>query len=70
MLLGITAEEFTPTYKTPGQDQASGIEIVANAVENIINRKHISRPVWSPALEILVLVYFRHLVLSFYAKGL
>ncbi|MGD8470883.1 MAG: CHASE2 domain-containing protein, partial [Desulfobacteraceae bacterium] len=58
VLLGITAEEFTPTYQTPGQGQASGIEIVANAVENIINRKHISRPVWSPALEILVLVYF------------
>jgi len=58
VLLGITAEEFTPAYKTPGQDQASGIEIVASAVENIINRKYISRPGWSPALEILVLIYF------------
>jgi len=58
VLLGITAEEFTPTYKIAGQGQASGIEIVANAVENIINRKHISRPGWSPALEILVLIYF------------
>jgi len=58
VLLGITAEEFTPTYKTPGQDQASGIEILANAVENIINRKHISRPGWSAALEILVVLYF------------
>lgn len=58
VLLGITAEEFTPAYKTPGQDQASGIEIVAGAVENIINRKYISRPGWSPALEILVLIYF------------
>jgi serine/threonine-protein kinase len=59
VLLGITAEEFTPTYKTPGQGRArSGIEIVANAVENIINRKHISRPAWSPALEILVILYF------------
>ena len=58
VLLGLTAEEFTPAYKTPGQSSASGIEIVANAVENIINRKHISRPGWSPALEILVLIYF------------
>ncbi len=58
VLLGVTAEEFTPIYKTPGQGQASAIEIVANAVENIINRKHISRPGWSPALEILVLIYF------------
>jgi CHASE2 domain-containing sensor protein len=58
VLLGITAEEFTPAFKTPGQGQASGIEIAANAVENIINRKHISRPVWSPALEVLVILYF------------
>ena len=58
VLLGITAEEFTPIYQTPSQGQVSGIEIIANAVENIINRKYISRPVWSPALEILVLLYF------------
>ena len=58
VLLGITAEEFTPAFKTPGQGQASGIEIEANAVENIINRKHISRPVWSLALEVLVILYF------------
>ncbi|MGD9078584.1 MAG: serine/threonine-protein kinase [Desulfobacterales bacterium] len=58
VLLGITAEEFTPTYKIPGQRHSSGIEIVANAVENIINRKHISRPAWSPTLEILVILYF------------
>ena len=58
VLLGLTAEEFTPAYKTPGQGQASGIEIAANAVENMINRKHISRPAWSPALEVLVLLYF------------
>ena len=58
VLLGITADEFTPTYRAPGLDQASGIEIVASAVENIINHNHIARPVWSPALEILVLIYF------------
>ena len=58
VLLGLTAEEFTPAYKTPRQGQASGIEIAANAVENMINRKHISRPAWSPALEVLVLLYF------------
>ena len=58
VLLGLTAEEFTHTYQTPGQGRTSGIEIVASAVENIINRKHISRPSWSPALEILALIYF------------
>ena len=58
VLLGLTAEAFTPVYKTPGQGQVTGIEITASAVENMINRKHISRPAWSLALEIMVLLYF------------
>ncbi|MBT8332130.1 MAG: protein kinase, partial [Deltaproteobacteria bacterium] len=36
----------------------SSLEISACAVENIINRRHISRPSWFAALEILVLLYF------------
>jgi len=58
VLLGLTAEEFAPAYKIPGKDQMSGIEIAARAVENIINRSHISRPAWSTVLEILVILYF------------
>ena len=58
VLLGITAEGFTPTYRIPGNTQASGIEIMANAVENLVNRKHISRPAWFLALEAMVLLYF------------
>jgi CHASE2 domain-containing sensor protein/predicted Ser/Thr protein kinase len=58
VLLGLTAEEFAPAYKTPGKDQASGIEIAASAVENIINRSHISRPAWCAVLEVLVILYF------------
>ncbi len=58
VLLGITAEELTPLYRIPGNVQASGIEIMANAVENLVNRRHISRPSWSPALEVMILLYF------------
>jgi CHASE2 domain-containing sensor protein/predicted Ser/Thr protein kinase len=58
VLLGITAEAFTPLYRIPGNVQASGIEIMANAVENLVNRRHISRPVWSLALEVMILLYF------------
>ena len=58
VLLGITAEELTPLYRIPGNVQASGIEIMANAVENLVNRRHISRPPWSPALEVIILLYF------------
>jgi CHASE2 domain-containing sensor protein/predicted Ser/Thr protein kinase len=58
VLLGITAEEFTPAYGIPGNGQASGIEIMANAVENLVNRSHISRAAWCLALEVMILLYF------------
>jgi serine/threonine-protein kinase len=58
VLLGLTAQEFAPRYKTPGQGQSNAIELSANAVENIVNRKHISRPAWSLALEVMILLYF------------
>jgi serine/threonine-protein kinase len=58
VLLGLSAEPFAPRYSIPQQAPASEIEINACAVENIINRKHISRPPWFLAVEILVLLYF------------
>jgi serine/threonine-protein kinase len=58
VLLGLTAKEFVPTYKTPWLAQATGIEIAANAIENLVNRRHIFRPVWALALEVAVLLYF------------
>ena len=58
VLLGLTAKEFAPRYKTPLHSQPAGLELTANAVENLINRKHISRPSWSLPLEGMVLLYF------------
>jgi serine/threonine-protein kinase len=58
VLLGLTAKEFAPRYKTPRHSQATGLELTANAVENLVNRKHISRPAWSLPLEFMVLLYF------------
>lgn len=58
VLLGLTADAFIPRYQIPPQRKTSSLEISACAVENIINRRHISRPSWFAALEILVLLYF------------
>jgi serine/threonine-protein kinase len=58
VLLGLSAEAFTPRYQLPGRHSASGLEITACAVENIINHQHISRPAWFSFIEILVLLYF------------
>ena len=34
------------------------VEITAKTVENILNRKYLSRPAWAYVLEILVILYF------------
>ncbi|MGD8301490.1 MAG: serine/threonine-protein kinase [Desulfobacterales bacterium] len=58
VLFGLSADAAIPRYHLPRQGEASNLEITACAVENIINRRHISRPSWFAALEILVLLYF------------
>ena len=58
VLVGVTAEGMAPRFKTPLNSSASGIEIEAAVVENIINGKFISRPSWVFVLEILALLYF------------
>ena len=58
VLLGLSADAYGTRYPILLQGEASSLEITACAVENIINRRHISRPSWFAALEILVLLYF------------
>jgi serine/threonine-protein kinase len=58
VLLGITAEGMIPKYRTSVHSEISGVEIMANAVENLVNRKHVSRPLWVLILEVLALLYF------------
>jgi len=58
VLIGVTAEGLSPYYKTTSHSNLSEIEILASAIENLINQKYISRPPWSMATEALVLLYF------------
>jgi CHASE2 domain-containing sensor protein len=58
VLLGVTAAGLSQHYNTPTKSDVSGLEIVAAAVENIINEKYISRPSWVFLGEILALLYF------------
>jgi eukaryotic-like serine/threonine-protein kinase len=58
VLLGVTAEGLSQQYKTPVQANVPALIITANAVENIVNGKFISRPTWVFLLEILAVLYF------------
>ena len=58
VLLGEELPGRTPHYRSAGYDGLSNIDITAAAIENIISRRHLSRPVWANVLEILVVVYF------------
>jgi CHASE2 domain-containing sensor protein/tRNA A-37 threonylcarbamoyl transferase component Bud32 len=56
-LVGITAKGLTPLFETSVHPGVPGVEIAANVVENIVNQKHLSRPAWAFALEVLVILY-------------
>jgi len=58
ILIGITDPDFTRIYPTPIGQEKSGVEITADAVENIVNKSFIQRPGWAWFLESLVLLYF------------
>jgi serine/threonine-protein kinase len=58
VLIGVTAGGLSPYYKTTFHSNLSEIEIVASAIENLINHRYISRPPWSIVMEVLVLLYF------------
>lgn len=58
VLLGESLPGRTPYLRTAGYGSLSHIDVTAAAVENIINRRHLSRPPWANLLELLVVVYF------------
>ncbi len=58
VLIGVTATGRAPVYRSTIHTDVSGVMITASVIENILNRKHFSRPPWAYVLEILVILYF------------
>jgi serine/threonine-protein kinase len=58
VIIGPTAAGIGGSYVTPISGHLPGIEILANAVENILNEKFFSRPDWFYKLELGVLLFF------------
>ena len=56
-LIGITAKGLAPLFETPVHPGVPGVEITASVVENMVNQKYLSRPVWAFALEVMVVLY-------------
>ena len=56
-LLGVTAKRISDRYQTPVHSAAPEIEIVASAVENIVNGRHVARPPWAFSLEAMMVIY-------------
>jgi CHASE2 domain-containing sensor protein/tRNA A-37 threonylcarbamoyl transferase component Bud32 len=56
-LIGITANGLAPLFETPVYSGVPGVEIAASVVENMVNQKYLSRPVWAFALEVLIVLY-------------
>jgi serine/threonine-protein kinase len=51
VLLGPTAAGLGSQYVTPVGAAFPGVELVANTIENLLNRKFLTRPTWAAAAE-------------------
>ncbi len=58
ILIGVTGEAMTPSYRIGPYDKASPVEITANVLARILSTVRLSRPSWARHLEIVALLYF------------
>jgi adenylate cyclase len=56
VLVGVTAMGTHDHRVTPFEKFSPGVEVHANAIENIITGQTLSRPYWAPGLEFLLLL--------------
>jgi CHASE2 domain-containing sensor protein/tRNA A-37 threonylcarbamoyl transferase component Bud32 len=57
VLVGVGAERISHRYQTPLHSAVPEIEIMAVALENIVNGRHVARPPWAFPLEAMVVIY-------------
>jgi len=58
VIIGPTAPGIGDRHVTPISGNIPGVEVMANAVANILNKNFYSRPQWIPLAELCVLVLF------------
>ncbi|HIC86157.1 MAG TPA: CHASE2 domain-containing protein, partial [Desulfobacterales bacterium] len=58
VIIGPTAPGVGDRFVTPISPNLPGIEIIANSVANILNKRFYSRPVWSAYFELILLLLF------------
>jgi serine/threonine-protein kinase len=58
VLIGLTAESIARSYRVGMNDRAAGVEIMANALAGLLAERRLSRPSWTRALEIGIVLYF------------
>lgn len=58
VLLGNRSAWIESVFNTTLASDVAAVDITAAVVENILQRRHLSRPFWANVLEILVVVYF------------
>ncbi len=58
VIVGPTAPGLGDNFATPVSGQLSGVEFVANSVENILNQRFLYRPMWFQFMEFIILIIF------------
>jgi CHASE2 domain-containing sensor protein len=63
VLVGLTGEEVTQSYRVGAADGSAMVEVTANALASILSPVRLSRPSWARILEIVVLCYFAFMLI-------
>ncbi len=58
VLIGVTAEPYTRSYRVGLSDRAPDVAIMANALAGLIADHRLSRPSWARVVEVGVMLYF------------
>jgi eukaryotic-like serine/threonine-protein kinase len=56
VLLGPTAVGLDTRWVTPAGSNFPGVELTANIIENLLNKKFLTRPAWAGSLELLLIL--------------
>ncbi len=63
VLIGVTDEFITPSYRLGSYDEATLVELSATILGTILSPVRLSRPSWTNPLEIIALLYFSFFLL-------
>ncbi|MBI5884026.1 MAG: CHASE2 domain-containing protein [Elusimicrobia bacterium] len=68
VIVGLTAQGVGNLYVTPASPVLSSIELTANVIENVLNRRFLTRPPWAGQAELGLLAFVGLFLMFVYSR--